>query len=102
VEVGRQYLDNSEDNRMAPALRLAPGYQRKLVEEHAILNGLLSLDLEKTFGVRFWDSRRTTLELRGTNLTDLSYETSGYVYFETPYFYPAASRSWFVSVKAEF
>ena len=36
------------------------------------------------------------------NLTDLRYETSGYVYAEVPYFYPAATRNFFVSLKAEF
>jgi len=90
-EVGRQYLDNSEDNRKDPALRAAPGYQRKRIEEHAILNGMVSYGL-----------RGLSLEVRGMNLTDLRYETAGYVFDEIPYFYPAATRNVFVSLKAEF
>lgn len=91
-EVGRQYLDNSQDNRTNPALRAAPGYQKKLVEEHAVLNGLLSFEV----------ARALLLEVRGMNLTGLRYETSGYVDTEVPFFYPAATRNFFVSLKAEF
>ena len=102
-EVGRQYLDNSEDNRRNPALRLAPGYQKKLIEEHAVLNGLLSCDLGGAAGIKpRLDARRVLLEMRAMNLTGLRYETSGYVFDEVPYFYPAATRSFFVSLKADF
>ena len=98
-EVGRQYLDNSQDNRKNPGLRSAPGYQKKLIEEHATLNGLLSYELQ---GFRPLDASRVLLEVRGMNLTGLRYETSGYVFAEVPYFYPASTRSVFVSLKAEF
>ncbi len=101
-EVGRQYLDNSEDNRKNPSLRSAPGYQKKLIEEHAVLNGLLSFELGGAGGFRPLDARRVLLELRGLNLTGLRYETAGYVFDEVPYFYPAATRNFFVSLKAEF
>jgi iron complex outermembrane receptor protein len=102
VETGRQYLDNTEDNRMDPALRDAPGYQKKYIPEHAVLNADLSLDLAKVFGRQPLDARRLLLDLRVLNLTDLRYETSGYVYTEVPYFYPAAGRNAFVSLTAEF
>jgi len=102
-EVGRQYLDNSEDNRRNPALRLAPGYQKKLIEEHAVLNGLLSFDLGGAAGIKpLLDARRVLLEMRAMNLTGLRYETSGYVFDEVPYFYPAATRGVFMSLKADF
>ncbi|MBI4365151.1 MAG: TonB-dependent receptor [Candidatus Latescibacteria bacterium] len=101
-EVGRQYLDNSEDNRKSPALRAVPGYQKKLIEEHAVLDGLLAFDLAAITGTRPLDARKILIEIRGMNLTGLRYETSGYVYAEVPYFYPAATRNVFVSLKAEF
>ncbi len=101
-EVGKQYLDNSEDNRKNPALRDAPGYQKKLIEEHAVLNGLLSFDLGEIAGLKPLDARRLLLEIRGMNLTGLRYETAGYVFDEVPYFYPAATRNVFVSLKADF
>src|SRR4029077_6655478 len=74
-EVGRQFLDNSEDNRKDPALRAAPGYQKKLIEEHAILNGVVSYELAG--GFKPLDARRLFLEVRGMNLTGLRYETAG-------------------------
>ena len=102
VETGKQYLDNTQDNRQDPALRAAPGYQKKLIPEHAVLNADLSLDLTTLLRSSFLDARRVALDLRVLNLTDLRYETSGYVYAEVPYFYPAAGRNAFVSLKAEF
>src|SRR5439155_1145115 len=101
-EAGRQYLDNSEDNRKNPALQSAPGYQKKLIEEHATWNGLLSFDLGGTGGFGPLGARRLSLELRGMNLTDLRYETAGYVYAEVPYFYPAATRPVFLSLNGDF
>ncbi len=102
AEVGRQYLDNTEDNRKNPALRSVPGYQQKLIEEHAFVNGTLSLDLGQLTKSRPLDAQRLALELHAQNLTDLKYETAGYVYAEVPYFYPASGRSFFLSLKAEF
>ena len=46
--------------------------------------------------------QRLFLEVRGMNLTGLRYETAGYTFDEVPYFYPAATRNVFVSLKAEF
>jgi iron complex outermembrane receptor protein len=102
AETGRQYLDNSEDNRKDPALRAAPGYQHKFVEEHAVLNAALTLDLTKITGRRALGERSLALDVHALNLTDLRYETAGYVYAEVPYFYPAAKRSIFVALRAEF
>lgn len=100
-DTGVQYLDNSEDNRKNPSLRAAPGYQRKRVEPSTVLNGALSVKLGGAVA-RGLGARSLQLDLRGFNLTDLRYETAGYVYYEVPYFYPAAGRHVFVSLRAEF
>jgi iron complex outermembrane receptor protein len=102
VETGRQYLDNSEDNRKNPALREAPGYQHKFAEEHAVLNGALTLDLTNLVGSRALGQRALALDVHGMNLTGLRYETSGYVFAEVPYYYPASKRSVFIALRAEF
>jgi hypothetical protein len=52
VESGRQYLDNTEDNWKDPELRDTPGHAHLLVEEHAVLNGALTLDLVRLAGLR--------------------------------------------------
>lgn len=111
VEVGRQYLDNTEDNRKDPSLRAAPGYQSKFIEAHAVLNGMISFDLGAITRTRPFDARSLALQVHAQNLTDLKYETAGYVYkyetakyvyAEVPYFFPASGRSLFVSLKVEF
>lgn len=102
VETGRQYLDNSEDNAKDPSLRQVTGYQHKAVEQHAVLNGALTLDLTPIVGTGALGQRALALEVHALNLTDLRYETAGYVFDEIPYFYPAAKRSVFVALRAEF
>ena len=102
IDVGRQYLDNTEDYRKDPSLRSTPGYQHKFVEAHTLLNATLSLDLARLTRTRPLGAQSLALEVHGQNLTDLKYETAGYVYFDVPYFYPASGRSAFVSLRAEF
>jgi outer membrane receptor protein involved in Fe transport len=102
VEIGRQYLDNTEDNRKSPALREAPGYQHRYIEQHAILNGRVSLDVTGLTGLRPFPSSTLALHIHALNLTDLKYETAGYVFDGVPYFIPAAGRNVFASVRAEF
>jgi len=101
VDAGVQYLDNSEDNRKNPALREVPGYQRKRVESSTVLNGVATLRLGSAVA-RTLGAKSVDLDVRGFNLTDLRYEMAGYVYAEVPYFYPAARRNVFVSLRAEF
>jgi iron complex outermembrane recepter protein len=102
VETGRQYLDNTEDNRKNAFLRVMPGHLGKFVEEHAVLNAALTLDLTPLVGTRALGERSLALDVHGMNLTNLRYETSGYVFDEVPYFYPASKRSFFAGVRAEF
>jgi iron complex outermembrane receptor protein len=102
VEIGRQYLDNTEDNRKSPALREEPGYQHRYIEQHAVLNGRVSLDLTGLTGFRPFSSSTLALDIHAMNLTDLKYETAGYVFFDVPYFIPAADRNVFASLRAEF
>jgi outer membrane receptor protein involved in Fe transport len=102
VETGRQYLDNTEDNRKNPSIREAPGYQHRYIEEHAVLNGRVSLDLTGLTGFRPFASSTLALDVHALNLTDLHYETAGYVFFDVPYFIPAAGRNLFASVRMEF
>ena len=102
VDIGKQYLDNTEDNRQTPALRDAPGYQHLFIPEHALLNADVSLDLTSLAGRPWLGANRLSLDARVMNLTGLRYETSGYVYAEVPYFFPAARRSFFLSLTAGF
>jgi len=79
-----------------------PGYQHKYVEEHAVLNAAVTLDLTPLLGARILGQRSLSLDVHALNLTGLRYETSGYVFDEIPYFYPAATRNVFAALRAEF
>ena len=101
VDVGVQYLDNSEDNRKNPSLRETPGYQRKRVEASTVLNGVATLGLGNGVA-RSIGAESIDLDLRGFNLTNLRYESAGYVYAEVPYYFPSAMRHFYVSLRAAF
>jgi len=94
---GTQYLDNTEDDRKNPELRDQPGYQHKRVAGYAVLNAAATLDLGPLTG-----ARALALEVHAGNLLGKRYETAGYVYDEVPYFFPAAGRNVFVTLKAGF
>jgi len=102
VDVGLQYLDNTEDNRKNPQLRDVPGYQHKYIPEHATLNAMLSLDLDALTRSRPLGASALSLEVHALNLTDLKYSTAGYVYLEVPYFIVASGFNIFASLKAAF
>ena len=80
---------------------VSPSFAAKRVEANTVLNGGLSLNLGGVVA-RGLGAQSLQLDLRGFNLTDLRYETAGYVYYDVPYFYPAAGRNVFVSLRAEF
>ena len=85
---GRQYLDNNEDG----AASIAPW---------TVAHAAFGLALPGLFG-----SRQTEVTARVTNLFDTHYETAGYVdypapsFAPTPVWIPAATRAFFVGVKA--
>jgi outer membrane receptor protein involved in Fe transport len=95
--VGRQYLDNTEDNRAEATLRYVPGYQHRVIPGHSTLNASATLDFGAVAG-----THGLALEMHLQNLTDERYETAGYVYYGVPYFFPAAGRNVFASLKARF
>jgi iron complex outermembrane receptor protein len=102
VDVGLQYLDNTEDNRKDPQLKNAPGYQHKYIPEHATLNATVALDLNRLTRSRPVGAGALSLEVHAQNLTGLKYETAGYVYEEVPYFFVGSEFNIFASLKATY
>jgi iron complex outermembrane receptor protein len=102
VDVGRQYLDNTEDNRKDPQLKNAPGYQHRYIPEHATLNAMLALDLNRLTHAQPIGAGALSLEVHAQNLTGLKYETAGYVYEEMPYFFVGSELNIFASLKAAY
>lgn len=100
---GRQYLDNTENERKNPALRDDPSWVDRTIEPWTTVNAGAGWTLPGA-----WGSRAIALSLRVHNLFDARYETAGYLdypapaFAPTPVWIPAATRHWFAGVKATF
>ncbi len=100
---GRQYLDNTENERRNPALRDDPAWVDRTIEPWTAVNAALGWAFPGA-----WESRGLALSLRVNNVFDERYETAGYIdypapaFAPTPVWIPAATRSWFAGVKATF
>jgi hypothetical protein len=100
---GRQYLDNTENDRLDPAARTTPGYVDKTIEPWTTTDAAITWDARGLFG-----SHDAEIAVRGDNLFDRRYEAAGYVdfpapaYNEVPVWIPAATRSIFASLRASF
>jgi iron complex outermembrane recepter protein len=94
--VGRIYLDNSENERKDPAAREAPGWVDKAIEPYTLADAELAVRLSGRSG-----APGLRLELHVDNLFDERYSASGYVY-GVPYFYPAATRSFYAGFEYAF
>ncbi len=84
--VGKQYMDNREDKDAS-------------LDAYTTLDGVIRMQLQnkRLFNMRF---NGLDLELRGMNLLDSEYEPHGVVDVEygTPYYVPAAGRSYLAGV----
>jgi iron complex outermembrane receptor protein len=99
--VGRQYLDNTENDRKDRAAGLPGPFEDKSIAPWTVANAALGWQFPAALGGREW-----SVELRVNNLFDTRYETAGYVdypapaYAPTPVWIPAATRNFFLGVKA--
>jgi iron complex outermembrane receptor protein len=100
---GRQYLDNTENERKDAALRDDPSWVDRTIEPWTTASAAVGWTVPGALG-----GRTLALSLRVSNLFDARYETAGYVdypapaFAPTPVWIPAASRSVFAAVKATF
>lgn len=88
---GLFYLDNSEDSRLDPAARTAPGYERRVNKAYTVVDAALNVELPRRLAGKLGSSRMG-LELRVNNLLDRRYTAFGYMDGE-PQFIPAATRT---------
>ncbi len=90
--VGKQYTDNSEDNRQSPTARSVPDYVSLSVDAYTVANLGLAYDFGRQLGLK-----RVELRIDVNNLFDTLYETRG----EATAFFPAATRNLFVWTKID-
>jgi len=100
--IGKQYLDNSENERKNPANRNVVGYVDKFITDYTVFNAGLSYDIIKSLkNVKFFSHLNSfEVSLKVNNIFDKLYETTGSVGSDgTPYWIPAAERNLYLNIK---
>jgi iron complex outermembrane recepter protein len=90
--VGKQFTDNSQDNRQNPGLRAAAGYSPLAVPAYGLADFSASYDLGRKLGMKGFE-----IQLTVNNLFDILYETHG----EGLSFFPAATRNFLLFARFE-
>ncbi|HCR16381.1 MAG TPA: hypothetical protein DIU35_02770, partial [Candidatus Latescibacteria bacterium] len=85
--LGRQYTDNTENNKKTPDIRQTPGYDDLFTDPSTVINLSLGYDLGPQVGLK-----RFQIRLDLNNLLDRLYTTHG----EGASFFPAATRNLYV------
>jgi iron complex outermembrane recepter protein len=103
--IGKQYIDNSENERKNPSTRDAASYVDKFINPYTVFNAGISVDLipmlkNKSLN-KYFKSFEASLKIN--NVFDVLYETTGSVdSYGTPYWIPAADRNIFFDLKIGF
>jgi iron complex outermembrane recepter protein len=94
--VGKQYIDNSENERLNPAARTTTNFIDKVVNAHTIANLNMQYQLHSFLGFR-----NILLSIYINNLFDAKYEYAGHIGYDDslPRWFPAADRNFFASMK---
>jgi len=103
--IGKQYLDNSENERKDPQARNLPGYVDKFINPYSVVNAGVSVDLISMMNSKSLNKYFKSLEasLKINNIFDRLYETTGSVdSYGTAYWIPAATRNVFFELKLGF
>jgi iron complex outermembrane receptor protein len=103
--VGKQYLDNSENERKNPAVKNTAGYVDKFIESYIVFNAGLSYNFMNLISDKSLRKsiRSFDLEFKVNNIFDKLYETTGSVdSYGTPYWIPAATRNFYMNLKIGF
>jgi iron complex outermembrane recepter protein len=103
--VGKQYLDNSENEKKNPSARLVEGYVDKIINPYTVFNAGVTMDFVRLVKSQKLNKYFKSLEasLRINNIFDRLYETYGGVDSSgTPNWIPAADRNIFFNLKMGF
>jgi len=102
--IGKQYLDNSENERKNPNVRNLPGHVDKIIEPYTVVNAGLSLNVASLIKKNNFTNLFKSLEInfKANNIFDVLYETTGNISGGIPYWIPAATRNFYGEVKVGF
>jgi iron complex outermembrane recepter protein len=103
--IGKQYLDNSENERKTPEARLVKGYVDKIINPYTVFNAGVTIDLVPLVKSDKLAKYFKTLEasLKINNIFDRLYEATGGLNSSgAPVWIPAAERNIFFNMKVGF
>jgi iron complex outermembrane recepter protein len=103
--IGKQYLDNSENEKKNPNARLVPGYVDKIINPYAVFNAGVSVNFVSFLKSGIINKYIKSLEgsFRINNIFNNFYETTGGInYGGAPVWIPAGKRNVFFNLKAGF
>lgn len=103
--IGKQYLDNTENEKKNPDAKLVPGYVDKIINPYAVFNAGVSLNLISLLSSSNLSKYLNTLvaSLKLNNIFNNFYETTGGInYLGKPVWIPAADRNIFCNLKIGF
>ena len=101
--IGKQYLDNSENERKNPDARDQPGYADKIIEPYTVVNAGLSYNFASLFKNNSLNMlKNLELDLKANNIFNVLYETTGSISEGVPYWIPAATSNFYLGIKFGF
>lgn len=103
--IGKQYLDNSENEKKNPSAKLVAGYVDKIIDPYTVFNAGISLDFVSLMNSKQLNRYFNSLEasLKVNNIFDKLYETTGGIDSKgNPLWIPAAERNIFFNMKVGF
>jgi len=103
--IGKQFLDNSENERKNPAATQVAGYVDKIINPYTVFNAGLSLDIVPLVKSKQLSKYFRSLEasLKVNNIFDKLYETTGGVDWNgNPNWIPAAERNIYLNLRVGF
>lgn len=98
--IGKQYLDNSENERKNPEARNDPGYVDKVIEPYTVFNAGLSFNIASMVKQKLF--KGLELNFKFNNIFDVLYETTGNISYGVPYWIPAATGNFYGELKIGF
>ncbi|MEZ4688838.1 MAG: hypothetical protein R3A12_01110 [Ignavibacteria bacterium] len=98
--IGKQYLDNSENERKNPDAKNDPGYVDKVIEPYTVFNAGLSFNLASMVKQSLF--KGLELNFKFNNIFDVLYETTGNISYGVPYWIPAATSNFYGELKIGF
>ena len=98
--IGKQYLDNSENERKNPEAKNDPGYVNKVIEPYTVFNACLSFNIASFVKQNLFKSLE--MNFKFNNIFDVLYETTGNISYGVPYWIPAATSNFYGELKIGF